>query len=99
MSPVPVASEKGGSLRGGAPVLRGSWRPPMPWLLLVICSVGGAAAGAVFGFVRGLDYPPTLVVALFEGGVLFGVPATVLGLLLVAAWSFGTFLRRHIPRR
>lgn len=67
----------------------------MPWLLLVVCTGAGVAAGVVFGFVRGLEYPPTLVFALFEGGALFGVPATVLGLLLTALWSIGRFVRRH----
>ena len=72
--------------------------PPMPWLLLVLCSASGVAGGVVLGFVRGLQYPPTLPVALVEGAVLIGVPASFLGLLLVAAWSLGRGIRRRLPR-
>ena len=68
----------------------------MPWLLLLLCAGAGLAVGVVFGFVRGLQYPPTLVVALFEG-VLVGAPATALGLLVVAVWSVGRFIRRRLP--
>lgn len=61
--------------------------PPMPWLLLVVCATGGVAGGVILGFVRGLQYPPTLAFALVEGAALIGVPASLLGLLLVAVWS------------
>ena len=47
----------------------------------------GAAAGAVLGLVRGLSYLPTLPVAIVEGGILFGVPASASGLLLGGVWS------------
>jgi hypothetical protein len=67
----------------------------MPWLLLVVVAVVGGGVGAVWGFVRGLDYLPTLPVAIIEGGFLFGVPAIVLGLVLTGLWASGTALRRH----
>ena len=38
-------------------------------------------SGASFGFVRGLDYLPTLWAAPIEGAVLFAVPAALVGLL------------------
>jgi hypothetical protein len=68
--------------------------PPMPWRLLGVCTLVGVAGGAIFGFVRGLRYVPTLPFAIIEGGILVGVPATVLGLVLVAAWSLSTRVRR-----
>lgn len=67
----------------------------MPWRLLVVCTALGVAAGVVLGFVRGLGYTPTLPFALGEGAVIVGVPATILGLLLVAVWSAGSFIRRR----
>lgn len=70
--------------------------PPMPWPLFVVVSVLGSAAGAVLGVVRGLDYLPTLPVAVFEGAILIGVPATVLGLVLAGLWSLGAAVRRRI---
>lgn len=41
-------------------------------------------------------YVPTLPFALVEGGILVGVPASVFGLLLVALWSVGRFVRRRL---
>jgi hypothetical protein len=70
-------------------------QPVMPWRLLVGSSVIGVIGGAVFGFVRGLHYLPTLPVAIVEGGFLFGIPATVLGLILVGLWSLGSALRHQ----
>lgn len=58
--------------------------------------MAGVAAGVVLGFVRGLHYMPTLPFALVEGGILLGVPAAILGLLLVAVWSVGSFMRRRL---
>lgn len=69
--------------------------PAMPWRLLVGASIAGVMGGAVFGFVRGLSYLPTLPVAVLEGGFLIGVPATVLGLILVGLWSLGSALRHQ----
>ena len=46
-------------------------------------------AGAVWGFVRGLQGGDTLVmqvVAPVEGAVIFGVPAMVLGSVLLGLW-------------
>jgi ABC-type transport system involved in cytochrome c biogenesis permease subunit len=70
----------------------------MPWRLVVICAVVGACGGGVIGFVRGLDYTPTLFFAIVEGAILFGVPALVLGLLLAACWSLAASLRRHFQQ-
>ena len=58
--------------------------PQMPWRVAAVLALAGAGFGAVFGFVRGLSYLPTLPVAVVEGGLLFGVPAALIGLL--AAW-------------
>lgn len=55
--------------------------PRTAWRLVVVVTLLGAAAGAVFGFVRGLAYLPTLPFAIVEGGILSGVPAAGLGLL------------------
>ena len=66
----------------------------MPWRILVVAVLVGAGSGATFGFVRGLDYLPTLPFAIVEGAILFAVPAAVLGLVLTGAWSLGTALRR-----
>ena len=67
--------------------------PPMPWRILIVIALAGVLGGAVFGFVRGLSYLPTLPVAIVEGGILFGVPAVLLGLVCVGAWSIGSDLR------
>ncbi len=68
--------------------------PPMPWRLVAMLGVAGVLSGAVFGFVRGLDYLPTLPVAIFEGGILFGVPAVVLGLIVAGLWAVFRGARR-----
>ena len=67
----------------------------MPGRLLTGCAFAGVVSGAILGFVRGLDYTPTLVFAIVEGAILFGVPAALLGLLLAGGWSLGTRLRRR----
>ena len=59
----------------------------MPWRILVIVAFVGVAGGGIFGLVRGLSYLPTLPFAIVEGATLFSVPAALLGLVLVAAWS------------
>lgn len=69
--------------------------PPMPWRLLIVPAFLGGIGGAVFGFVRGLAYLPTLPVAIVEGALLIGVPAAVLGLLLVGVWSIGSIVRHN----
>jgi hypothetical protein len=38
-----------------------------------------AAVGGVWGFVRGLAYPPTVVFAVVEGAMIFVVPGALLG--------------------
>ena len=70
--------------------------PPMPWRLLAVCGLVGVVGGAIVGFARGLSYMPTLPFAIVEGAVLFGVPASVLGLLMVGCWSLVTTTRRHV---
>jgi hypothetical protein len=69
--------------------------PPMPWRMLVVFALFGGIGGAVVGFVRGLDYLPTLPVAIVEGAILLGFPAALLGLLLVGVWSIGRIVRRN----
>jgi hypothetical protein len=71
--------------------------PPMPWRIVVVVGLAGVTVGVLFGLVRGLDYLPTLPFALVEGGVLFGVPAALLGLLLAGLWSLGSAVRRRSP--
>jgi uncharacterized membrane protein YedE/YeeE len=52
-----------------------------------------ALGGAIFGFVRGLSYLPTLPAAIVEGAVLVGVPGTVLAAVVAAAVT--TIARLH----
>lgn len=73
----------------------GMTRPRMPWLLLGALTLVGVVGGGVFGFVRGLDYLPTLPFAVVEGGILFGVPAALLGLVLSGGWWLVSLLRRR----
>ena len=61
----------------------------MPWRLAVVCAAAGVLAGATFGFVRGLDYIPTLPFAIVEGAILIGFPSCLLGLLLAGCWLLG----------
>ncbi|MCW2796392.1 hypothetical protein [Nocardioides sp.] len=56
-------------------------------------AVGAGAVGGVVGLVLGRDYPPTLVFAFLEGGVIAGVPGFVLG-TLVGAVAAVAHLRR-----
>lgn len=39
-------------------------------------------AGGVWGFVRGLDYLPTLPVAIIEGGFIIGVPGSIVATMV-----------------
>jgi hypothetical protein len=39
-------------------------------------------AGAVWGFLRGLSYLPTLPVAVIEGALLIGIPGTLAGVVV-----------------
>ena len=41
-----------------------------------------ALLGGVWGFVRGLGYPPTVAFAVVEGAVIFAFPGLLLGLLI-----------------
>ena len=76
--------------------------PEKPALDLFLKVMGGTAAafaavGAVWGFVRGLSYVPTLPVAVVEGGLLFliaGLAPAVLAGLGAALWQ-----RFHRRRR
>ena len=69
--------------------------PPMPFRVAAVLALVGAGVGAVFGFVRGLHYLPTLPVAVVEGGVLVGVPAALVGLLFAWAVSVRDARRRR----
>jgi uncharacterized membrane protein YsdA (DUF1294 family) len=69
----------------------------IPERLLLVPVLVGVVGGAIFGFVRGLHYTPTLPFAVVEGAILFGVPACILGLLLAAGWSLGAIVHRHFP--
>jgi hypothetical protein len=71
-------------------------RIAMPWRLLAACALVGVVGGAIFGFVRGLHYVPTLPFAIVEGAILFGVPAAILGLLLAGGWSLGASVRGRV---
>jgi hypothetical protein len=50
------------------------------------CVITGAAlavtAGAIWGFVRGLSYLPTLPVAIIEGAILIGIPGTLVAIVV-----------------
>ena len=67
----------------------------MPWRILAVCGIAGVVAGAIIGLVRGLSYPPTVGFAIIEGAILIGVPASVLGLLLVGFWSLVSSVRHR----
>ena len=67
----------------------------MPWRILVIATLVGFAGGGVWGFIRGLYNLPTVPFVIIEGGILIGVPAALIGLLLTGAWSLGSALRRR----
>ena len=54
----------------------------------------GAAVGSAWGLNAGLEYPPTALVALVEGGILFGVPSVLVGVLLGLA-SAPFYRHRH----
>lgn len=69
-----------------------------PWVLFSGWVIAGSVAGVVFGAVRGLDYLPTLPFALLEGGIIFGIPAGVIGLVLVGLWYAGRTLVRVVCR-
>ena len=64
------------------------------------CVIVGAAlavaGGALFGFIRGLDYLPTLPFAVIEGAVLVGVPGGVAATVLAGLITLGR--RRHVTR-
>jgi hypothetical protein len=38
--------------------------PPMPWRILIVVTFVGVVGGAIFGFIRGLSYLPTLPFAI-----------------------------------
>jgi hypothetical protein len=67
----------------------------MPWRIAVVAATVGVLGGAIFGFIRGLSYLPTLPIAILEGGILFGVPAVFFGLLVTGAWSLGSTVRHR----
>lgn len=68
----------------------------MPWRLLAVCGLVGMVGGAIVGFARGLSYLPTLPFAIIEGAILVGVPASVLGLVLVGCWFLVRSARRRV---
>ena len=68
---------------------------PTPWRLFFGWLLLATSAGALWGFFRGLHYLPTLPFALVEGAIIFGVPASLLGLLVIGCWYTGTSLRRR----
>jgi len=59
-------------------------------------AVLGVVVGAIVGFFLGLAHLPTLPFAIIEGAILFGVPATVLGLLLAGALRVALSIRRWL---
>ena len=65
-------------------------------IALAIGLVAGVAGG-VWGFQRGLEYPPTVFFAFIEGSLLFGVPGLVLGALVGAAVALVQLRRTRDP--
>jgi hypothetical protein len=53
---------------------------PLFWRCYVICTLLAVAAGAAWGFDRGLYHLPTLPFAIIEGAILFGVPGALVGI-------------------
>jgi hypothetical protein len=49
---------------------------------VVIGSTSLGVAGAIYGVVAGVEYPPTAWFAVFEGAVLAGAAGAVIGLLV-----------------
>ncbi len=68
----------------------------MPWRLLAFCGQVGVVVGAIVGLIRGLSYLSTLPFAIIEGAILVGVPASVVGLLMVGCWSLVTSARHRL---
>lgn len=67
--------------------------------LVLRCALIGCfslgAVGMIAGLVLGLSYPPTVVVAIIEGGLLGAIPGAVLGLLAgVVAYAARGVARR-----
>lgn len=74
-------------------------RPMSPYLrVLLVGVVLALAAGAVFGLVRGLSYPPTVAAAIVEGALLIGVPASIGVCLLVGVVRVADLGMRAIRR-
>jgi hypothetical protein len=69
--------------------------PPGPLSAAVLCASIGVGGGMIFGVVRGLAYLPTLPFAIVEGGLLFGIPAGILGLLVMSVWMATRAVSRH----
>jgi hypothetical protein len=76
-----------------ATAARWAWWEVVVYTALVVAAIC-SAGGAVWGFVRGLDYLPTLPFAVVEGGLLFGIPGGLLGLALGSLIALGRALRR-----
>jgi hypothetical protein len=72
---------------------RGAWTVFGGWVVVV------TGAGAVFGLIRGMDYLPTLPFALIEGALIFGIPASAIGLLLLGLWYGVGAALAHVVRR
>lgn len=73
--------------------------PAMPWRMLAVCAPLGGLVGAIVGFIRGLQHLPTRPFAIIEGAILFGVPASLLGVLLVGWWSMVRSVRQYFAQR
>jgi len=85
---------------GTGPVRPARPEPEKPSLDLFLRVVGVTAGvfgtvGAVWGFVRGLAYPPTVWFAVIEGALLFLIP----GILAAMLAGLGAVLWQRFRRR
>jgi hypothetical protein len=70
---------------------------PLPLKLFLGWSGLAGLAGGIWGFVRGLQGGDTLimqVVAPVEGAVIFAVPATFVGLVVLGLWYAVSLIAR-----
>lgn len=74
---------------------RGVQRIPLFPRCVIVSSALSLIAGVIFGLVRGINYLPTLPVAIIEGAIIVGVPLAVLGVLVSGAITLAAEIRHR----